>query len=46
VRRMAVEGREPGSVSAQDLLDRLGAAPITSGAPHDWGSSPSTPSTT
>jgi 2-dehydropantoate 2-reductase len=46
VRRMAVEGREPGTVDAQDLLDRLGTLPITSGDRHDWGSSPSTPSTT
>jgi 2-dehydropantoate 2-reductase len=46
VRRMALEGREPGTVDAQDLLDRLGTAPITSRGPHDWGSSPSTPSTT
>jgi 2-dehydropantoate 2-reductase len=35
VRRMAVDGREPGTVDAQDLLDRLDAAPITSGRPHD-----------
>jgi 2-dehydropantoate 2-reductase len=46
VRRMAIEGREPGTVDARDLVDQLGTAPIASGGPHDWGSSPSTPSTT
>jgi 2-dehydropantoate 2-reductase len=46
VRRMALEGREPGTVDAQDLVELLGTAPIASGGPHDWGSSPSTPSTT
>jgi 2-dehydropantoate 2-reductase len=39
MRRMAAEGREPGTVDADDLLERLGDH-------HDWGSSPRTPSTT